>query len=198
MQNIAILILAAGASIRMGKPKLTEEIRGTNLIERALNAVASFSNSPQLIVLGGNKDIYLPQIKESDINYEINPNWHNGISTSINVGIEWFKRRYLDEIDGVLILLSDMPLVDSKYLESVFQQAKESLKGIVASDYGPSLGPPVIFDKKYFQELQELKGDRGAKSVILNHKDDLHVLDFPEGLVDIDTPEDLEGFNSSQ
>lgn len=190
MQNTATLILAAGGSFRMGKPKLAEKFLGTNLIETVLEATSVINKTPKLIVFGGYKDTYLPQIENSDIDFVFNPKWQNGIASSINVGIEWFTNK--EEIDSVMILLADMALVNSEYLEKIIKAAKGSTKGIVASNYGPSLGPPVIFHKKYFRELQDLKGDRGAKSVILRHMEDLVTLDFADGLIDIDTPEDLK------
>ena len=106
--------------------------------------------------------------------------------------------KWQDRIDSVLILLADMALVDSKYLDRILKAARDSGKGIIASDYGPSLGPPAIFSRNYFSELQDLIGDRGAKSVILNHPEDLHRLDFPDGLVDIDTPDDLKRLDRRQ
>ena len=108
------------------------------------------------------------------------------------------RRRWKNEIDSVLILLADMVLVNFKYLDAMSKAASESVKGIIASNYGPSIGPPVIISSKYFQELMNLKGDRGAKSVIFNHSEDLETLEFPEGLIDIDTPEDLRQLNRRQ
>jgi molybdenum cofactor cytidylyltransferase len=198
MKNTAILILAAGGSVRMGKPKLAEKFLGTNLIERVLEAVSVFDEYPKLIVLGGYKEAYLPQVENSNINFIFNSEWQNGLSTSINVGIEWFNTKYEEEIENVMILLADMALVNSEYLEKIIKSAKGSTKGIIASNYGPSLGPPAIFNKKYFNELQSLEGDRGAKSVILKHMEDLQTLEFLDGLIDIDTPEDLKRFNSGQ
>jgi len=182
----------------MGKPKLAENVLGINLIETVLEAVSVFDKSPKLIVLGGYKEIYLPQVENSNINSVFNSEWQDGISTSIKVGIEWFNTNFEGEIDSLMILLADMALVNSQYLERIKKSAKASPKGIVASNYGPSLGPPVIFDQKYFNELQSLEGDRGAKSVILKHTEDLQTLEFPDGLIDIDTPEDLKRLNWKQ
>jgi molybdenum cofactor cytidylyltransferase len=198
MQKTAILILAAGGSSRMGKPKLVEKIQDTSLIEKVLDAVSALNKSPRLIILGGYKEFYLPQVKNSGIDIIINDNWQEGISTSIKIGIENLIDKWNDQMDSVLILLADMALVNSKYLDRILKAARDSGKGIIASDFGPSLGPPVIFDRKYFPELQGLMGDRGAKSVILNHPEDIHRLDFPDGLVDIDTPDDLKQLNRRQ
>ena len=192
MQNTAILILAAGGSVRMGKPKLTETFLKTNLLRKVIESVYSFKNSDKLIILGGNKEIYRPQISNPDIDIVINNNWVKGISTSIGLGIRRFENESQSQIDSVMILLADMALVNSKYLSKILGIARSSDKGIIASDYGPSLGPPVIFHRKYFRELQDLKGDSGAKSVIMKHREDLQTLEFPDGLIDIDTPEDLK------
>jgi len=198
MQKTAILILAAGGSTRMGKPKLAEKYKNSSLLERVIAAVTGFRKPHKLIVFGGYKETYFSQIEGSGIELVVNDKWNEGISSSIKIGIEQINRRWKNEIDSVMILLADMALVNFKYLDAMSKAASESIKGIIASNYGPSIGPPVIFSSKYFQELMNLKGDRGAKSVIFNHSEDLETLEFPDGLIDIDTPEDLRQLNRRQ
>ena len=92
---------------------------------------------------------------------------------------------------AVIILLADQPFISQVLLQSMMQTFAEGNSPIVACDYGNQLGVPILFDKSFFPELLKLQGDRGAKSFLQKYTERISIVDFKEGLFDIDTPEDL-------
>ena len=190
--SIAVLILAAGGSTRMGKPKLAQKIGNESLFERALSQVEGVEALSKLVILGADRDLYQSSVPD---NFEliVNDHWEDGLSSSIKAGITYINK-FGSGIEYVLIVLADMPLVTETYLNALINAFSVSKKGIVVSNYGQSFGPPAIFSRKYFPELLKMKGDRGARGIFSKFKHDLYAVDFPDGLVDIDTPEDLLRF----
>ena len=96
-----------------------------------------------------------------------------------------------DEPDQVMLMLVDQPFVDATLLDRLISEKEKSGKGIVASKYSETLGVPVIFDKTYVEELLSLNGAEGAKKVIFENLHDTFAVDFPLGVEDLDTEEDL-------
>ncbi|TFV97687.1 nucleotidyltransferase family protein [Algoriphagus kandeliae] len=189
-----IIILAAGSSSRLGRPKQLIEYQGKNLLQRAIEAaLASFADSV-LVVLGWNPELIKAVVKTNSILFVENESWELGMTGSMQTGL----LRYLDsedeigKLDQILIMLCDQVMVDTELLNLLIRNKEESEKGIVACRYSGTLGVPAIFDKKYFEELLALKGKEGAKKVILQNMDDVLTIDFPEGSIDLDTEEDFK------
>ena len=93
--------------------------------------------------------------------------------------------------DAVLLLLCDQPFVTPFFLKNLVEKWRSTDCHILASAYAGTFGPPAIFDKKLFDELAALQGQQGAKRVMERHGEQMELVDFPEGAVDIDTPEDV-------
>lgn len=187
--KISILILAAGSSSRLGQPKQLVEFEGQTLIERITHTALSVSEEV-LVVLGANINLIKPKLQAfSDrINTIENIDWNEGMGTSISLGVE----NLAPKSDGILILLSDQPLISQVLLQKMVQTFAETKYPIVACNYGEQLGVPILFDKSFFSELKKLKGEQGAKSFLKNYSDKIASIEFKEGLFDIDTPEDLK------
>ena len=186
--KISILILAAGSSSRLGQPKQLVEFEGQTLIERITHTALSVSDKVS-IVLGANIELIKPKLLDfSDrINIIENPDWQEGMGTSIRVGME----NLAPKSDAVIILLSDQPLISQVLLQNMMQTFANKKFPIVACDYGGQLGVPILFGKSFFPELLKLKGEQGAKSFLKNYPEKIATMSFKEGLFDIDTPEDL-------
>jgi molybdenum cofactor cytidylyltransferase len=186
--KISILILAAGSSSRLGQPKQLVEFEGQTLIERITKTALSVSENV-LVVLGANIDLIKPKLKAfSDlVNIIENTDWNDGMGTSISLGVE----NLAPESDAILILLADQPLISQVLLQNMLQTFAEKKYPIVACNYGEQLGVPILFDKSFFLELKNLKGEQGAKLFLKNYPEKITSVDFKEGLFDIDTPEDL-------
>lgn len=186
-----LIILAAGSSSRLGTPKQNLIYKGKTLLQHALSAANNSGCKPVVLVLGANKEAILPQMGDSPITIVYNTDWQQGMSTSIHIGIAELQKT--PGIDSVIIMLCDQPFVDGSLIKSMLQKQKESRKGIIVCAYNNTLGVPVLFAGKYFAELLLLKGNDGAKKLLSIFTDDIAVIDFAKGAVDIDTIGDYEG-----
>jgi molybdenum cofactor cytidylyltransferase len=185
----SILILAAGNSSRLGSPKQLIEFEGKTLIERITETALSISNEV-LIILGGNSALILPKLErfKDSISTIHNPNWQEGMGASIRLGIEKLAKKS----DLVIILLSDQPFISKVLLQDMLQTYANTQRPIVSCVYNNTLGVPILFDKSVFPELLKLSGDKGAKSFLHHYENEISTIDFPEGIIDIDTKEDVE------
>lgn len=186
--KISVLILAAGSSSRLGQPKQLVEFEGQTLMERITQTALSVSKEV-LVVLGANIELIKPKLAafSNRINIIENPNWKEGMGTSISLGVE----NLAPKSDAILILLTDQPLISQVLLQNMMQTFAGKKMPIIACDYGNQLGVPILFDKSFFAELQNLKGEQGAKSFLKNYFEKIVSVEFKEGLFDIDTPYDL-------
>ena len=186
--KISILILAAGSSSRLGQPKQLIEFEGQTLIERITHRALSVSEEV-LVVLGANIKLIKPKLSvfSDRINIVENKNWEAGMGTSISLGVG----NLAPKSEAILILLTDQPLISQVLLQNMMQTFADKKFPIVACDYGNQLGVPILFDKSFFPELQNLKGEQGAKSFLKKYSDKISSIEFKEGLFDIDTPTDL-------
>lgn len=122
-----------------------------------------------------------------------NKNWAQGIAGSIKIGMETMLQAD-PETEAVMVLVSDQPYINASLLVSMLLKAEESAKGIIAAAYAGISGTPVLFKKGYFNQLQKLQGDKGAKSILQLAVTDIENIDFPLGAVDIDTPDDYNKY----
>ncbi|CAM1342545.1 nucleotidyltransferase family protein [Tenacibaculum aestuarii] len=189
MQKTAILILAAGSASRMGKTKQLLPYKNTTLLEWTIEQAQKSVVKNVFCVLGANKDAIEKQLSTKTVEVIYNPNYKNGLSTSIVKGIE-FLLNY--NFDSVLIMLADQPHVTSEYLNSLIEVSKNNPSNIIASSYQGSVGVPTIFPKNYFNDLLDLKGDKGAKNFLLQQNNNVIKVNSTQNLLDIDTPEDYQ------
>lgn len=185
-----IIILAAGNSSRLGKPKQLLKFQGKSLVQRAIETATKTNAQGSVLILGANLELILTDIRNSKVNVVINKNWKEGMASGMQKGLEYMEKKLAP--DQVIMMLCDQPFVNSDLLNSLIEKQKETGKGIVACQYNDILGVPVLFTKMYFKELGTLKGSEGAKKVLYSHQDDLAQVEFPEGAIDIDTLEDYE------
>ena len=188
-EKLSILILAAGNSSRLGSPKQLIEFEGKTLIERITEIALSISEEV-LIVLGGNSELILPKIERfrDTILSVFNPHWKEGMGTSIRLGVE----RLAKKSDLILVLLSDQPFISKVLLQNMLQTYANTKNPIVSCVYNNTLGVPILFEKSVFPELLKLSGDKGAKSFLHLYENKISLVEFPEGIIDIDTLYDVE------
>ena len=191
--NVAILILAAGGSSRMGKAKQLLPVQHTTLLGVAIEN-AQKSNAKQLYcVLGEHAEQIQETIEKYSINIIHNPNYKNGLSSSIVKGIKHLKSK---PIDAILVMLADQPKVDTSYLNALIDSFYNHSSKISASNYSGIYGVPAIFPKKYIEKLLNLKGDKGAKD-LLNSKKEQVISLTSDKLIDIDTQDEYLSFLKS-
>jgi molybdenum cofactor cytidylyltransferase len=189
-RSIAVIVLAAGGSTRLGRPKQLLEFRGKTLLRHAVDAaigacaIAVVVTSPEL------QEAITPALTGVDADVVLNPDWQSGMSSSIRVGITRANELQPD-LAAVIIALCDQPLVTSDTLLRLINRYQETNQPIVASEYNDTVGVPALFDSSMFSELLALAGDKGAKSLILKYAADVARVLAPEAAVDIDSPADL-------
>lgn len=182
---IAGLILAAGGSRRMGKPKQLLPWGDSKLLEHSIRTAQAAGISNLFIVLGAYSDAIQRRIDLEGLTLIRNPDWFQGMGTSIAAGIRELGND--PEIRGCLILLPDQPFISSEYLKSMIDAFDEKI--IVASKYGDHPGAPCLFPRIYFPDLEQLKGDEGARKVLRKHPAKIKYPAVIPDLRDIDTPE---------
>lgn len=193
MNNIGIILLAAGESKRMGSPKQLLDIDGKSLLRRTAEVALATDCYPVVMVIGANKAQIAPEIIDLPLTVIDNPMWHEGMSSSVKMGMAGLYMTYKD-VEAVLMLVCDQPYVSVSLLERMIEVYRAKKPPIVACKYGEEIGVPALFDRKLFDELLTLSGDKGAKPIVMNHLDEAYLVTFEAGSIDLDTPEDYEAF----
>lgn len=193
-KNIAIVILAAGASSRMGKTKQLLPWKNTNLLTNAIDAATSSDAKKTVVVLGADREKIL---KENlfTVEHVFNPLWSKGMGGSIATGVDYLLSK--DDYDAILIMLADQPLVDSSYINHFLNQFLEDPNTIIASDYGQHLGVPALFGKSYFLQLTKLNSNIGARTIIELNLKHVNAVDIKNKGRDIDTENDYNQLKST-
>lgn len=187
MSNIAIVILAAGSSTRMGQPKQKLNIGGKTFLQNAIDVASLTSCSVVLVVVQSLEAADAFKIP-TNVRLLVNADYAAGMATSIKVAVNVLES--YENIDALMIMNCDQPRISTPDLQQLIDVYKPGC--IVASTFGGTIGSPALFDRRFFPELQLLQGDRGAKSVILQNKSRLIEVSMPGAQVDVDTREDYE------
>ena len=193
---IGVVILAAGASTRLGEPKQLLEFDHKNLLQGTIDAAVNSNANNIVVVLGANAAEISTDIDKSKINVIINSDWQEGMASSIRAGLNELLF-IAPETEAIIIAVCDQPYISSQLLNDLISRHVETEKPIVASDYGEAIGPPTLFQKSLFHELMHLTGDTGARKIIQHHKDDVSTILFTKGNIDIDTREDFDALRNS-
>lgn len=185
----AIIILAAGASSRLGTPKQSLLFNQFTLLEHCIHEALHSVAGHVMVVLGAGAATVRPVIQNIKLSFIINEHWQEGMASSIHCGLEGLLKAQ-PSVQAALLMACDQPYINTALLDKLVTLQEETGSDIVASSYGDTKGIPAVFGKKLFPALFNLKGDTGAKKIIMNHRAGLAVVDFPLGAIDIDTPED--------
>jgi molybdenum cofactor cytidylyltransferase len=176
-RKTAAVILAAGASIRLGEPKQLIEIAGETLLGRAVRIAHEAGCSPVVVVLGAEAWRFRTRCSLRDAHLVINPEWPEGMASSVRVGVAAAA-----SADGVILMTCDQPAVTAQHLRDLLGSRE-----VTASAYGGRRGVPAYFPATSFSALQKLNGDAGARELLK----DAPAIDLPGGEFDIDTAADL-------
>jgi len=197
IEHCAIIVLAAGSSSRLGRPKQLINFQGKSLLQHAVDEALQTSLQPIIVVVGGHDDAIIKTLKEAKVTIIKNLNWKEGISSSIRCGLEALLE-INPIIDGVIFMVCDQPHVTKFLLESLLKEQQKFGQPIVASTYENIQGTPVLFHKCFFSQLMELTGDTGARKLIKQNSEKASSVPFPKGAIDIDTLEDYEKLVNSK
>jgi molybdenum cofactor cytidylyltransferase len=188
MDSVGAVILAAGGSSRFGQPKQLLTFRGETLVRRAVRVASEAQCAPVVAVVGESGNAIREELRETLAAIVENPEWQRGLGTSIGCGL----RQVADSVEAVVLLTCDQPLVDAAVIVELIAVRERTGKPIVASRYADTLGVPALFDRSCFAALLALPAAAGAKALIASRPDDVAIVSFEPGAVDIDTPEDLQ------
>ena len=188
--KIAAVVLAAGGSTRSKEPKQQILFRGRELLKHSVEIAVGSVCEPICVVLGARADQFRTQVENLPVTIVVNQDWESGVSSSIRTGLR--KAVELDDnLDAVLFMTIDQPLVTSKMLDDLVELYDSEHSLIVSCSYNETVGIPALYDRSLFNSLEGLEGDQGAKRVILQNIDNALHVDYPEAGMDIDSEEDL-------
>ena len=194
---VAAIILAAGASSRLGRPKQLLMHGEETMIERVIRLATESGATPVLAVLGAHYDLIcqaVPLHNPGGAIVVINDRWSQGISTSIHEGLRTLEV-VAPKTAGVMIMGCDQPRLTADHLRALLTSfGAQAEPAIVASAYAATLGVPAIFPRQVLAELRALTGEKGARALLMHPPCPLISVDFPGGEIDIDLPADLAQF----
>lgn len=184
--SVGALVLAAGGSSRLGEPKQLLPYRGQSLVRHAVLAALGAACEPVVVVVGQQHAQIKAALHGLPVTFAPNEFWERGIGSSIRLGVAALKG-----CSAIIILACDQPHVSAELIRQMRAVHEATTKPIVASAYESTLGVPALFTSTFFPALQTLPDALGAKSLIAAYPSDVASVDFPQGAVDIDTPDDL-------
>jgi molybdenum cofactor cytidylyltransferase len=184
------LVLAAGGSTRMGRPKQLAELDGRPLLAHVLAAVDAAPVDRVLVALGGAADAVLERVDLGRAEPLVVDGWAAGMghvlaSTLAQAGDGW---------EAVVVLLGDQPLVPGGAVARVVEAWRAGAGPVVTATYGGRPGHPRLFDRRLLPDLLRLTGDTGARDLLATHPDRVHRVEVGDlgSDTDIDVEADLE------
>jgi len=189
--SYAVIVLAAGSSSRLGKSKQLLPYKNKTLLQYLTEEAKNSSAETVVVVLGANAEAIQKKVSTRNIFFVINEDWKEGMASSIGCGINEIQK-INPAVDGAIIMVCDQPFVNTELLNKLITAHSKTKKQIVTCGYDNIAGPPTLFDKKRFPELLQLKGDTGARKIVLQYEDETAIVSFPQGAIDIDTAADYE------
>lgn len=179
MARVVAVVLAAGASKRLGRPKQTLVVEGETLLDRAVRIASEVA--PEVIVV--ERGAGVPPARETPAPHRTNnPDADEGIASSIRAGVA-----AAGPGARILFTLCDQPRVTAEHLRALLAVDAP----IVATGYAGIAGVPAVFAPRFIPELLALRGDRGARAIIERHRDEVHVIAFEDAAIDVDVPGDI-------
>lgn len=182
-----VVILAAGAASRFGSPKQLAPLQGEPMLRR-ISRLALATGHPVLVVGGAHAEVVGPTLADLPLAWCPHAGWAQGLGSSIAFATGQLRDRW-PQTSAALLLLGDQPLVDTALLRRLLVEHRQYPAAIVACDYGPQLGPPVLFPRASFAALGRLQGDRGAQALLADPTQPLRRIEAPRAAFDVDRPE---------
>ena len=186
------ILLAAGSSRRMGRPKQLLTIGNSTLLTRTVQIIRSCPEIRKLYVaLGANADLLKSSLETEQVKIVIAETWQNGMGASLKSGLNAIQQKK-PLPDQILITVCDQPHLNNKILNDLILSGMQGK--IIVSDYGYDIGTPALFDSYFYNQLISIPDDSGARKLFLTNNNSIIKVSFPEGAVDLDTPEDYAKF----
>jgi len=185
--NVHVLVLAAGASTRLGQPKQLVQINGRPALHIALSNAVAVAGSAVTVVTGANANQLTYLLTQSPASSIVNRHWEEGIASSLRCGLGVVP----PSADAVMIVLGDQVCVTSDDLKRLVAAWNRQENDIAAATYERHVGVPAIFPRWCFSDLAALRGDEGARKILQRNPDRIVRVPMSNAGLDLDTPEDL-------
>lgn len=193
----AILLLAAGPSSRLGRSKQLLRIGQTTLLEKTIAEAIRANIGPVYVVLGARSEEHERQIAQAPVALVHAPEWAKGMGYSLKTGLAHIRQAQ-PKLEALLVLVCDQPGLSATHLQNLVTASQKSGKPIITSGYARTQGVPVLFQKPFFESLLSLPDEAGAKKLITAFSHESASVDFPEGVLDIDTEDDYQRWLAQQ
>jgi molybdenum cofactor cytidylyltransferase len=195
---ISAIVLAAGESSRMGRPKQMLAWRGKTLLRHVLDSLIDSDADEIVLVLGYEAEAIRNSLTDLQIKIVINPDYKLGMASSLRAGLLAID----PGSEAFLVLLADQPGIGPEIVNRLirgFRQA-DPRRGIVRPVYRGRQGHPVLIGAQYLQEALQLKGDVGARQILIDHPDDILEIDVDQDAIleDIDTPDEYRRYTKRE
>jgi len=182
---VPAILLAAGASRRLGTPKQALLWEGETLLHRAARVALEAGFSPVIVVVGAAAEVSRQALGSLEVQVVSNPEWEEGMGASIRAGMGALPQ----QANGVLLLVCDQPALSVGHLQALLRHHEAGQVRVIASVYSGVRGVPALFPGPWFAKLHALSGDKGARGLLLGPE--VLEVPFPEGELDVDTPLDF-------
>ena len=146
-----------------------------------------------VVVLGANEEAHRDLMKGLAVDIIYNRDWESGMGSSIKAGLQHLAVKH-PSVESVIVSVCDQPLLTAETVSNLIRRYRQTGKPVIASSYSDVPGVPVLFHKRYFEELARLPDNQGAKKIIIQNPADVSVVPFPGGEIDLDTMEDYQKF----
>ena len=191
---ISAIVLAAGESKRMGRPKQLLEWRGRPLLQHALESLINSAVDEIILVLGHEADRIREALPALPIKIVINPDYQQGMASSLRRGLLATDR----SSEAFLVLLADQPGIGPEIVNTIIRSFRQAdpKRGLVRPVYRGRRGHPVLIGAQYRKEALRLTGDVGARQILMNHPEDILEVEMESDVIlrDIDTPDEYQEY----
>jgi molybdenum cofactor cytidylyltransferase len=194
-RNLAVVLLAAGPSTRLGQLKQLVDVEGECLVRRSTRLALSLLPASVTVVSGCEAERVQAALEGLPVGIVFNRAWANGMGASINCGARFMP----GNVDGVLLMVCDQWRLEETDLKRLFLQWSSDILRIYMASWneGNALvsGPPVIFPRKLIPELKSMQENRGARQLVDRYMDIVEFVEMENAAWDLDRPDDLERVN---
>jgi molybdenum cofactor cytidylyltransferase len=189
------VILAAGPSSRLGQPKQLLQINHETLVHRAARIALEAGCQPVIVVTGASAEAIAHELHDLPVTIASNPNWSAGMGASLRAGLAELLKAD-PQSAAAMFLVCDQPHLNSQIVKQLITTREASSLPMAACRYAGTIGPPCCFDRSMFPALATIADTDGAKSLLRADPLSVVTIDWPQGSIDLDTPDDLKHLSS--